>query len=95
MRYKHYLTENQYWTIWTDWVNEVTSDANSNCYEAILVRKSIWKNNFKHKYKLSYNELPAQVDHYGLIIDNDNDFDGYWGILTGSKKSINWFLLNI
>lgn len=96
MLYKHHLTEQQYMTIWTIWIDQLESNYSSAYKGDILNRKLLWRQHFKNKFKLTYTE-PSLINDDGepSITDEMRNQEDFWGTVSGSNKAITWFLLQL
>ena len=83
---KYILSEKQWDLIW--------QNIDPQGCELDQWRIDYWNKNYKPKFNLSYIEY--NPDH----VKDHETFEkieelGYWGIIEGDEKNINWFLLNL
>jgi len=85
---KYYLSSNQWTNLWYTVINdEQWADPQYDMSIEYENRKSLWTTRYAHLNIIYYeNSDEYEEGYYG---------EGYYGVLSGDEKYINWLLLQI
>lgn len=81
----YYLNNEQFDKLWWDNPNLPDHIAKSSGVDH-NIRIEYWKEHLETRYQLTYTELSTQYDETE---------PGFWGMIEGDEKYINWFLLQL